>query len=156
MALESTNPREPFAEAISSASAQMIERAHESVVQVRSRGRGAGAGVIWDKDGLVLTNHHVVAVGRRGGKVQVVLQDARAFDATVVKRGRSLDLALLHTDGLPRDLPAASVGNSDALRVGELVFAIGHPWGRLGAGTAGKVRGPGGGPGARGRGRSLH
>jgi serine protease Do len=148
MALESTNPREPFAEAISSASAQMIERAHESVVQVRSRGRGAG--VIWDKDGLVLTNHHVVAGGRRGGKVQVVLQDARAFDATVVKRGRSLDLALLHTDGLPRDLPVAPVGNSDALRVGELVFAIGHPWGRLGAVTAGivsglgVVRGPGG------------
>ncbi|MDQ5814578.1 MAG: serine protease, partial [Actinomycetota bacterium] len=141
MALESTNPPEPLAEAVSSAGAQMIERAHESVVQVRSRGRGSGAGVIWDKDGLVLTNHHVVAGGRRGGKVQVVLQDGRAFDAGVVKRGWSLDLALLHIDGLPGDLPAAPVGNSDALRVGELVFAIGHPWGRLGAVTAGIVSG---------------
>src|ERR671933_2317038 len=150
MALESTSPPEPLAEVVSSAGARMIERAHESVVQVRSRGRGSGAGVIWDKEGLVLTNHHVVAGGRRGGKVQVVLQDGRAFDAGVVKRGWSLDLALLHVDGLPGDQPTASVGNSDALRVGELVFAIGHPWGRLGAVTAGivsglgVVRGPGG------------
>src|SRR5919199_6964169 len=155
MALESTNPREPFAEAISSASAQMIERAHESVVQVRSWGRGAGAGVIWDKDGLVLTNHHVVAGGRRGGKVQVVLQDGRAFDAGVVKRGWSLDLALLHIDGLPGDLPTAPVGNSDALRVGELVFAIGHPWGRLGAVTAGIVSGLGVVRGPSGRARYI-
>jgi S1-C subfamily serine protease len=64
MALE---PVEPPAEAASSASAQMIGRAYESVVQVRSWGRGAGAGVVWDRDGLVLTNHHVVAGGRRGG-----------------------------------------------------------------------------------------
>ena len=53
--------------AISAASAEMIGVAHESVVQVRSRGRGVGAGVIWDSDGLVLTNHHVVAGRRRGG-----------------------------------------------------------------------------------------
>ncbi len=155
MALEPTNPPEPLAEAVSSAGAQMIERAHESVVQVRSRGRGSGAGVIWDKDGLVLTNHHVVAGGRRGGKVQVVLQDGRAFDAGVVKRGWSLDLALLHIDGLPGDLPAAPVGNSDALRVGELVFAIGHPWGRLGAVTAGIVSGLGVVRGPSGRARYI-
>ena len=49
MALESTSPPEPLAEAVSSAGAQMIERAHESVVQVSSRGRGSGAGVIWDR-----------------------------------------------------------------------------------------------------------
>jgi serine protease Do len=150
MALETTNPPEPFAEVASSASAQMIERAHKSVVQVQSRDRGAGAGVIWDKDGLVLTNHHVVAGGRRGRKIQIVLHDGQTFDAAVVKRGRSLDLALLRINGLPEELPTALVGNSDALRVGELVFAIGHPWGRLGAVTAGivsglgVVRGPGG------------
>jgi serine protease Do len=128
----------------------MIRRAHESVVQVRSWGRGVGAGVVWDEDGLVLTNHHVVAGGRRGARVQVVLHDDRAFDAEVVKRGRELDLALVRiTDG-PGDLPTAPVGDSDKLRVGGLVYAIGHPWGRLGAVTAGivsglgVVRGPGG------------
>ena len=53
------------AEGVSSAGARMVERAQRSVVQVQSRGRGAGAGVIWGADGLVLTNHHVVAGGRR-------------------------------------------------------------------------------------------
>src|SRR5919199_5957896 len=150
MALESIDPMEPSAEAASSASAQMIEHAHKSVVQVRSGGRGGGAGVIWDRDGFVLTNYHVVAGRRRGRKVQVILQDGRTFDAEVVKRGRSLDLALLQLWGSPGDLPTAPVGDSDKLRIGELVFAIGHPWGRLGAVTAGivsglgVVRGPGG------------
>jgi serine protease Do len=141
-------PVEPSA--ISAASAEMIGGAHECVVQVRSRGRGAGAGVIWDAEGLVLTNHHVVAGGRRGSRVQVVLHDGRTFDAEVVKRGRDLDLALLRIEEAPGDLPAAPVGDSGTLRVGQLVYAIGHPWGRLGAVTAGivsgvdVVRGPGG------------
>ncbi|HKH77643.1 MAG TPA: hypothetical protein VKA51_11850, partial [Rubrobacteraceae bacterium] len=60
------------AERISSASAEMIWRTHQSVVQVRARGRGVGAGVICDKEGLVLTNHHVVAGRRRGAKAAVV------------------------------------------------------------------------------------
>jgi serine protease Do len=132
-------PVEPSA--ISAASAEVIGRAHESVVQVRSRGRGAGAGVIWSAEGLVLTNHHVVAGGRRGSRAQVVLHDGRTFDAEVVKRGRELDLALLRIKEAPRDLPAAPVGDSGALRVGQLVYAIGHPWGRLGTVTAGIVSG---------------
>jgi serine protease Do len=138
------------AEAASSVSAEMIGHACESVVQVRSRDRGAGAGVIWDEDGLVLTNHHVVAGGRRSARVQVVLQGGRSFDAEVVRRGRGRDLALLHIKDAPGGLPAAPVGDSGALRVGELVYAIGHPWGRLGSVTAGivsglgEVRGPGG------------
>jgi serine protease Do len=140
-------------EAASLASAEMIERSHEGVVQVRSRGRGTGAGVIWDRDRLVLTNHHVVAGRGRGAEVQVVLRDGRAFEAEVVKRGRNLDLALLHIKDAPGDLPAAPIGDSDALRVGELVYAVGHPWGRLGAVTAGIVSGLGvaRGPGGRAR-----
>jgi serine protease Do len=139
--------------AASSASAEMIWNAHQSVVQVRSWGRGAGAGVIWARDGLVLTNHHVVAGGRRGTGVQVVLRDGRTFDAEVAKRGRDLDLALLRIKEAPGDLPVAPVGDSSALRVGELVYAIGHPWGRLGAVTVGIVSGLGvvRGPGGRAR-----
>jgi serine protease Do len=146
-------PVEPPAEAASSVSAEMIGNAHRSVVQVRSWGRGAGAGVIWAKDGLVLTNHHVVAGGRRGTRVQVVLRDGRTFDAEVAKRRRDLDLALLRIKEGPGDLLAAPVGDSSALRVGELVYAIGHPWGRLGAVTAGIVSGLGvvRGPGGRAR-----
>jgi serine protease Do len=143
MALESIDPVESSAEAASSASARMIERAYQSVVQVQSGGRGTGAGVIWCTDRLVLTNHHVVARRRRGRKVRVVLHDGRAFEAEVAKRGRNLDLALLSIKDSPGNLSAALVGDSDALRVGELVYAIGHPWGRLGAVTAGIVSGLG-------------
>jgi serine protease Do len=141
------------AERASSASAEMIRRAHESVVQVRARGRGVGAGVIWNKKGLVLTNQHVVAGRRRGAKVAVVLGDGREFDAEVVKGGRELDLALLRVEDGPDDLPAVAVGDSGALRVGELVYAVGHPWGWLGAVTAGVVSGLGvvGGPSGRAR-----
>src|SRR3712207_404761 len=127
----------------------MVGRAQESVAQVRSRGRGVGAGVIWAGEGLVVTNHHVVAGRSRNPKVTVVLRDGREVDAEVVKRGHNLDLALLRLEDAPHDLSAAPVGDSGALRVGELVYAIGHPWGRLGAVTAGVVSGLGvaGGPG---------
>ena len=127
MASGSTNSVEHSADAVSSASARMIEGVHKNVVQVRSRGRGAGAGVIWDADELVLTNYHVVAGGRRGRKIQVVLHDGRTFDAKVVKRNQSLDLALLRIKGNTGVLPATPVGDSARLRIGELVFAIGHP-----------------------------
>ena len=123
----------------SSAVAEMIERSQKSVVQVRSGRRGAGAGVIWADGALVLTNDHVVARSR--GRVEVTLRDGRTFDAGTIKRSRGLDLALLRLKDAPGDLPAAPVGDSDALRAGSLVYAIGHPWGRLGAVTAGVVSG---------------
>jgi serine protease Do len=144
---------EPSADRVSTASVEVVGRAHESVVQVRARSHGAGAGVIWDKAGLVMTNHHVVAGRRRGARVAVILRDGRKFEAEVVKRGRDLDLALLRIQGSPSDLHAIPVGDSDALRVGDLVYAIGHPWGRMGAVTAGVVSGLGvaGGPSGRAR-----
>jgi serine protease Do len=125
------------------AGVRMIEDAQRSVVQVRSRGRGIGAGVIWPGDGLVLTNHHVVSGRRRRRNVRVALHDGRTIDADVLKSDRSLDLALLGLEGDQADLPAATVGDSDALRVGELVYAIGHPWGSVGAVSAGIVGGVG-------------
>jgi len=121
----------------------MIEDVQRSVVQVRSSGRGIGAGVIWTGDGLVLTNHHVISGGRSRGNIRVALHEGRTLDADVVKSGRRLDLALLRLEGDHGDLPTAPVGDSDALRVGELVYAIGHPWGRVGAVSAGIVGGVG-------------
>jgi serine protease Do len=125
------------------AGVRMIEDVQRSVVQVRSSGRGIGAGVIWTGDGLVLTNHHVISGGRSRGNIRVALHDGRTLDADVVKSGRRLDLALLRLEGDHGDLPTAPVGDSDALRVGELVYAIGHPWGRVGAVSAGIVGGVG-------------
>ena len=137
------------ARAASSAGAALVEEARRSVVEVRSGGRGSGAGVIWPGEGLVLTNNHVVAWGRRQRGVRVILQDGRTLEAEVVKRSRGLDLALLRLRGETGGLPVAPVGDSDALRVGELVYAIGHPWGNPGTATAGIVSGlgvPGGRP----------
>jgi serine protease Do len=137
------------------AAVRMIEGVQRSVVQVRSSGRGIGAGVIWSGDGLVLTNHHVVSGRRRRGNIRVALRDGRTLEADVVKSGLDLDLALLRLEGDHGDLPAAPVGDSDALRVGELVYAIGHPWGSVGAvsagivGGVGELRGPGRGSSAR-------
>ncbi len=125
------------------AGVRMIEDVQRSVVQVRSSGRGIGAGVIWPGDGLILTNHHVISGRRRRGNIRVALHDGRTLDADVLKSGRGLDLALLRLEGDHANLPAATVGNSDALRVGELVYAIGHPWGSVGAVSAGIVGGVG-------------
>lgn len=141
--------RESVARAVSSAGAEMVEEARRSVVEVRGGGRGSGAGVIWPGNGLVLTSNHVVAGERRRrrGGARVVLYDGRVLDAEVVKRSCALDLALLRLRGETGGLPAAPVGDSDALRVGELVYAIGHPWGNPGTTTAGVVSGldvPGG------------
>ena len=135
--------------AASSAAERMIEEARGSVVEVASGRRGAGAGVIWPGDALVLTNDHVVSAGgpgRRRGRgrstgPRVTLRDGRAFAAEVVKRDGRLDLALLRLKDAPADLLPAAVGDSGALRVGELVFAVGHPWGEPGVATVGIVSG---------------
>jgi serine protease Do len=148
MSLESLGPLDGSGAAGAEAAA-MIEAALPGVVQVRRGGstrrgrrRGSGAGFLWAPDGSVMTNHHVIAGS--GGKAEVILTDDRSFGAEVVGSSRRLDLAMLRLRDAPaEDLPTPPVGDSDALRVGELVFAVGHPWGRRGAVTAGIVSGLG-------------
>ena len=133
---------EPFlvSEAISAEMGELVKRARSSVVMVRSAGgHGAGAGVIWRSDGGIVTNAHVVAHSRGG--VVVHLNDGRELPAKVVNQNIALDLALLQVEAA--DLPAAPVADSTHLRVGELVFAVGHPWGQRDSVTAGIVSGLG-------------
>ncbi len=115
--------------------AAMIDAARPGVVVVEVEGRGAGAGVIWQSDGGVLTNNHVV--GRGGNHVRVHLNDGRTFEGRVTGVSPELDLAMLRVEAA--DLPAAPIGDSTGLRVGEPVFAIGHPWGQVGLVTSGIV-----------------
>jgi serine protease Do len=84
-----------------------------------------GSGVIIESDGLVVTNHHVI---EGADSVMVVLNDRREFRAEVVGADAAADLALLRIDP-PSSLPALPMGDSDNLEVGDLVLAIGNPFG---------------------------
>jgi serine protease Do len=126
-------------DSVSPAIADLVDHVRPSVVQVRSGGRGNGTGVIWRANGAILTNDHVVA--HANGRIEVLLTDGRTLQATVGARNADLDLALLEVSA--DDLPAAAVGDSSRLRVGELVFAVGHPWGQPWVVTAGIVSGLG-------------
>jgi putative serine protease PepD len=104
-----------------------------SVVQVRV-GRGSGSGVIIDAAGHILTNHHVVAGART---VSLVLSTGRTVRAEVVGSDENNDIALLRAAG--DDLPAADLGVSADLRIGQPVIAVGSPLGLNGTVTSGVV-----------------
>jgi len=116
---------------------EIAEQLRRSTVLVQSGGRGAGSGVIWSADGLVVTNAHVVL----GSRVKVQLWDGRDFDAAIVSRDTSRDLAQLRIGAA--GLPAASAADSSKLRPGELAIAIGNPLGFVGALATGVIHGVG-------------
>jgi serine protease Do len=98
---------------------------------------GLGSGIIIDKDGHILTNHHVV---RDVDSIKVTLADKRSFDAEIVGTDPKTDLAIIKIKGkVPRDLPMAELGDSDAVRVGDWVLAIGAPFGYEQTVTAGII-----------------
>jgi serine protease Do len=99
---------------------------------VRGRRFGAGAGIIWDTNGLILTNNHVV--GRH--MPIVLLNDDREYESKLVARDPDVDLALLSIQA-DRLTPLRPV--SVPPRVGEMVFAFGHPWGQRNTDTRGIV-----------------
>ncbi|HEY2852318.1 MAG TPA: trypsin-like peptidase domain-containing protein [Gemmatimonadaceae bacterium] len=84
----------------------------------------SGSGFIVSKDGLILTNNHVVA---DANKVTVILSDRREFDAKVVGRDPTTDVAVIKIDG--QNLPTVPLGNDETARVGDWVLAIGNPLG---------------------------
>jgi len=96
--------------------------------------RGAGSGVIITDDGYIITNNHVVEGADR---IQVHLNDNRAFDAKVIGRDPSTDLALIKIEA--KDLPVLTYGNSDDVKVGEWVLAVGNPMNLTSTVTAGIV-----------------
>jgi len=87
--------------------------------------RSLGSGFIIDKDGYIVTNNHVV---EGADKIKVILKDEREFDAQVKGRDPNTDLALIRIKA-DADLPVIQMGDSDALRIGEWVLAVGNPFG---------------------------
>ena len=111
---------------------EFVQRVMPSLVVVRGHRFGAGSGIVWDAAGLILTNNHVV--GRHNPVV--VLQDNREYGSRLLARDPNVDLALLSIDAknLTPLIPASA-----SPRVGEMVFAFGHPWGQRNTVTRGIV-----------------
>ena len=92
--------------------------------------QGAGSGVIYSKDGYIITNNHVI---EGASTIKVTLYDGSSYDATLVASDEQTDLAVIKID--KTDLTPVAIGNMDGLSVGDLVVAIGNPLGTL-SGTA--------------------
>ena len=88
--------------------------------------QGAGSGVIYSKDGYIITNNHVI---EGASTIKVTLYDGSSYDATLVASDEQTDLAVIKID--KTDLTPVAIGNMDGLSVGDLVVAIGNPLGTL-------------------------
>lgn len=121
--------------------AGIAKRVLPSVVSIEAKnadGGATGSGFVIASDGYILTNNHVIASAvTSGGSIKVRLQDGRSFDATVVGRDVSYDLAVLRIAN--RTLTALQFGDSDKVAVGDSVLAIGSPLGLSGTVTLGII-----------------
>ena len=128
----------------------LLTKVEQSVVQVTDvdtttpLGARLGSGFVYDNDGHIITNYHVVA-GSRGENIQITFLDGTIYQAEVVGGDPFSDLTVLQTtENVPSDkLIPLPIGNSTALRVGERVVAIGNPFGLSGSMTEGIVSGLG-------------
>ena len=87
-----------------------------------------GSGVIVSPDGVIVTNTHVVKVGATS-EIRVVLADRREFDARIVLQDEKTDIAILRVEGGDGKFPSLQFEDSDSVEVGDLVLAIGNPFG---------------------------
>jgi S1-C subfamily serine protease len=121
------------------APADVYEQVRPSVVQITiSAGRtgGTGTGVVVDKDGNILTNNHVISGAQT---IEVRFADGSTSEATVVGTDPANDLAVIHVSDPDAPLSPAPLGNSDSLRAGDQVLAIGNPFNLEGTLTQGIV-----------------
>jgi serine protease Do len=111
---------------------QVAEALRRVTVQIFGPTGNRGAGVIWSSDGLIVTNAHVV-----NGTSMVRLHDGRTCRAELVRKDRDADLALLRISVV--GIESARLRDTQTLRTGEVVVAVGHPMGEAGAVSLGIV-----------------
>jgi serine protease Do len=112
----------------------IVETVRRSLVQISNGRGGAGAGTIWQADGLIVTNAHVVA---DRSHLKVTLPDGRTLSARLLAADSARDVAALAIGA--SGLPTITLGDSRQLQPGQWLLALGHPWGVSGAVTAGIV-----------------
>jgi len=110
-----------------------------SITVASSSAEGQGSGVIIDGKGHILTNNHVVSGAGQNAKLTVSLNDGRTYSATVAGTDPSTDLAVITLTNPPSNLTPIAIGNSDDIKVGDPVMAIGNPLGLAGTVTTGIV-----------------
>lgn len=123
--------------------AGIAARALPSTVTIKAEGSqesGTGTGFIYDTQGHILTNNHVVAPAADGGKLTVKFSDGSSYSASVVGHASGYDVAVVKLDNPPKDkLTPLPLGDSDKVAVGDATIAIGAPFGLEGTVTTGIV-----------------
>ena len=113
-----------------------------AVVTIQTQGAssgGTGSGVIYDAQGDIVTNYHVISSVLGGGQIQVTLADGRLYSASIVGHDKTTDLAVIRLENPPTDLTVARFATSANLKVGAPVMAIGAPLGLSNTVTTGIV-----------------
>ncbi|MFF7155731.1 trypsin-like peptidase domain-containing protein [Streptomyces sp. NPDC008139] len=123
--------------------AGIANKALPSVVTIKASGSqesGTGTGFVYDTEGHILTNNHVVAPAASGGKLTVTFSNGKTYDAAVIGRAQGYDVAVIklkNASGVK--LTPLPLGNSDQAQVGDATIAIGAPFGLSGTVTTGIV-----------------
>ncbi|WP_406094648.1 S1C family serine protease [Streptomyces sp. NBC_01013] len=123
--------------------AGVAAKALPSVVTIDAQGGdgegGTGTGFVYDKEGHILTNNHVVASAADSGQLTATFSNGRKYDAEVVGRAQGYDVAVLKLKNPPQGLTPLPLGNSDQVAVGDSTIAIGAPFGLSNTVTTGII-----------------
>ncbi|MFJ2935366.1 S1C family serine protease [Streptomyces sp. NPDC087219] len=125
--------------------AAVAAKALPSVVTIQAKSGGSqgeggtGTGFVYDQEGHIVTNNHVVASAADGGTLSVTFPDGKSYDAQVVGRAEGYDVAVLKLTNAPKGLKPLALGDSDKVAVGDSTIAIGAPFGLSNTVTTGII-----------------
>ncbi|MFD8016185.1 S1C family serine protease, partial [Streptomyces sp. NPDC059762] len=125
--------------------AAVAAKALPSVVTIQAKSGdaqgdgGTGTGFVYDQEGHIVTNNHVVASAAEGGTLSATFSDGRTYDAEVVGRAEGYDVAVLKLKEAPKGLKPLPLGDSDKVAVGDSTIAIGAPFGLSNTVTTGII-----------------